>query len=75
MAQQRCQGVPAGAARRAFPERVATAEEARVLGHGGSLEGVGIEGPYAVFDPGGTLLAVVSERGGRARAEIVLSPR
>jgi tRNA pseudouridine55 synthase len=69
-------GLPmAEAARRAFPERVATADEARVLGHGGPLEGVGIEGPYAVFDPAGTLIAVVSERGGRARAEIVLSPR
>jgi len=69
-------GLPmADAARRAFPERVATADEARVLRHGGPLECVGIDGPYAVFDPAGTLIAVVSERGGRARAEIVLSPR
>jgi tRNA pseudouridine55 synthase len=68
-------GLPmADAARRTFPERVATAEEARILGHGGPLDGVGIEGPYAVFDPAGVLIAVVSERDGRARAEIVLTP-
>jgi tRNA pseudouridine55 synthase len=27
-----------------------------------------------VFDPSGTLLAIVSERDGRARPEIVLAP-
>lgn len=62
------------AARRAFPQRVASVEEARVLRHGGPLPAVGIDGPYAVFDPAGEVLAVVSERGGRARAEIVLAP-
>ena len=68
-------GLPmADAARRAFPERTATEDEARVLSHGGPLEPVGITGPYAVFDPAGALIAVVSEREGRARAEIVLSP-
>ncbi|BCJ54793.1 tRNA pseudouridine synthase B [Actinoplanes sp. NBRC 14428] len=64
----------AEAARSAFPQREATAEEARVLSHGGPLAPVGIEGPYAVFDPAGDLLAVVSERDGKARAEIVLAP-
>nr|WP_041834317.1 tRNA pseudouridine(55) synthase TruB [Actinoplanes sp. N902-109] len=64
----------ADAARQAFPQRQATPEEARVLSHGGPLEPVGIEGPYAVFDPAGNVLAVVSERAGKARAEIVLSP-
>ncbi|OJF09928.1 tRNA pseudouridine(55) synthase TruB [Couchioplanes caeruleus] len=64
----------AEAARRAFPQREASVEEARVLSHGGPLEPVGIEGPYAVFGPAGELLAVVSERGGKARAEIVLAP-
>jgi tRNA pseudouridine55 synthase len=68
-------GLPmADAARRAFRERVATPEEARVLSHGGPLEPVGIDGPYAVFDSAGALLAIVSERDGRARAEIVLAP-
>ncbi|WP_433834138.1 tRNA pseudouridine(55) synthase TruB [Actinoplanes sp. CA-015351] len=64
----------AEAARRAFPQRVASAEETGVLRHGGPLSPAGIEGPYAVFDPGGVLLAIVSERDGKARAEIVLAP-
>jgi tRNA pseudouridine55 synthase len=64
----------AAAARQAFPQRVATPEEARVLSHGGPLEPVGIAGPYAVFAPDGDVLAIVSERDGRARAEIVLAP-
>jgi tRNA pseudouridine55 synthase len=68
-------GLPmADAARQAFPQRTATAEEARILSHGGPLEPVGIDGPYAVFDESGALLAIVSERDGRARAEIVLAP-
>jgi tRNA pseudouridine55 synthase len=68
-------GLPlAEAARRAFPQRTATEEETRVLRHGGPLPAVGIDGPYAVFDPAGEVLAVVSERDGRARAEIVLAP-
>ncbi|MFF5080980.1 tRNA pseudouridine(55) synthase TruB [Actinoplanes sp. NPDC000266] len=62
------------AARQAFPQREATADEARVLSHGGPLAPVGIEGPYAVFSPQGDVLAIVSEREGRARAEIVLAP-
>ncbi|GLW28786.1 tRNA pseudouridine(55) synthase TruB [Actinoplanes regularis] len=62
------------AARRAFPQRVATEEETRVLRHGGPLSTAGIDGPYAVFDPDGEVLAIVSERDGRARAEIVLAP-
>ncbi len=68
-------GLPmAEAARQAFPQRTATAEEARVLSHGGPLSPVGIDGPYAVFSPAGEVLAIVSEREGRARAEIVLAP-
>jgi tRNA pseudouridine55 synthase len=64
----------AAASRRVFPQRTASAEEARVLRHGGPLQPAGIEGPYAVFDPSGEVLAVVSERDGRARPEVVLSP-
>ena len=68
-------GLPmADAARRAFPQRTATPDEARILSHGGPLAPAGIDGPYAVFDPAGTLLAIVRERDGRARAEIVLAP-
>jgi tRNA pseudouridine55 synthase len=64
----------AAAARRAFPQREADAEEARVLSHGGPLTPVGIDGPYAVFDAAGDVLAIVSEHDGKARAEIVLAP-
>jgi tRNA pseudouridine55 synthase len=68
-------GLPmADAARRAFQQRTATPDEAKVLSHGGPLEPVGIDGPYAVFDTAGDVLAIVSERAGRARAEIVLAP-
>ena len=45
-----------------------------MLSHGGPLMPVGIDGPYAVFGPDGDVLAIVSEREGRARAEIVLAP-
>ncbi|MFI2713267.1 tRNA pseudouridine(55) synthase TruB [Micromonospora sp. NPDC018662] len=62
------------AAARFFPRRDATAEETRTLSHGGPLAPAGIVGPYAVFDPAGGLIAIVSERDGRARAEIVLAP-
>jgi tRNA pseudouridine55 synthase len=62
------------AADRFFPRRDATGDEAKVLGHGGPLEPAGIAGPYAVFGPTGGLIAIVSERDGRARAEIVLAP-
>lgn len=64
----------AAAADRFFPRRDATADEERVLSHGGPLDPVGIDGPYAVFGPAGGLIAIVSERDGRARAEIVLAP-
>ena len=68
-------GLPmAEAAARAFPRRDATADEARVLSHGGPLDPIGIAGPYAVFDPDGVLLAIVSEHAGRAKPEIVLAP-
>jgi tRNA pseudouridine55 synthase len=60
------------AAARLMPRRDATESEARTLRHGGPLSTVGIAGPYAVFDPAGDVLAVVSERGGRARPEVVL---
>ena len=67
-------GLPmADAARRAFQQRTATVEEARVLSHGGSLEPVGIDGPYAVFNEAGEVLAIVNESSGRAKPEIVLA--
>jgi tRNA pseudouridine55 synthase len=61
------------AAQRLLPRRDADSDEARVLAHGGPLSTVGIEGPYAVFDPTGSVVAVVRERDGRARPEVVLT--
>jgi tRNA pseudouridine55 synthase len=62
------------AAARFFPRRDASPDEARVLGHGGPLAAVGIPVPYAVFDPSGAVLAIVAERDGRARPQVVLTP-
>jgi tRNA pseudouridine55 synthase len=62
------------AASRSFQRRDATADEARVLSHGGPLAAIGVEGPYAVFAPDGTVLAIVREREGKARPEVVLVP-
>jgi tRNA pseudouridine55 synthase len=45
-----------------------------VLSHGGPLSAQGRTGPYAVFGPDGRVLAIVSERDQKARAEVVLSP-
>ena len=47
------------AAARFFARRDATPEEAVVLSHGGPLEPVGIDGPYAVFGPAGDVIAIV----------------
>jgi tRNA pseudouridine55 synthase len=63
----------ADAARRFFAARQATVDEARTLSHGGPLDRAGIEGPYAVFAPDGGLLAIVREREGRARPEVVFT--
>jgi tRNA pseudouridine55 synthase len=62
------------AAGRFFVRRDATPDEAVALSHGAPLTPIGIDGPYAVFDPDGSVIAVVSERDGKARAEVVLAP-
>jgi tRNA pseudouridine55 synthase len=64
----------AAAAARLFARRDADEKEATVLSHGGPLAPVGLTGPYAVFAPDGRVLAIVSEREGKARAEVVLAP-
>lgn len=69
--------VPIGltaAAERFFPRRDASPEEAATLSHGGQLRPVGVEVPYAVFGPAGEVIAIVAERDGRARAEVVFAP-
>ncbi|HET8681638.1 MAG TPA: tRNA pseudouridine(55) synthase TruB [Micromonosporaceae bacterium] len=64
----------AAAAARLLPRRDATGEQARVLGHGGRLPALGTTGPYAVFAPDGSLVAIVREEAGRARSEVVFAP-
>jgi tRNA pseudouridine55 synthase len=64
----------ADAARRGFPTRQVTAEQSRTLSHGGRLPPVGTAGPYAVFAPDGSVIAIVTERDGAARPDVVLAP-
>jgi tRNA pseudouridine55 synthase len=64
----------AATAMRLMPRRDVDAAAARVLSHGGPLPAAGLPGPYAVFGPDGRVIAVVTEREGQARAEVVLAP-
>lgn len=65
----------ADAARAAFPSRELTDDEAKVLSHGRRLAPAGLgEGPVAAFAPDGTLVALLTERGGQARPLLVLHP-
>jgi tRNA pseudouridine55 synthase len=57
---------------RAMPVISVDAEQARTVAHGGPLPEAGKVGPYGVIGPDGTALAVMSDRDGRARPEIVL---
>jgi tRNA pseudouridine55 synthase len=57
-----------------FARRDVDAEQARVLGHGGRLTPVGIPDTYGVFGPDGEVIALVRERDGAARPEVVLNP-
>ena len=64
----------ADAARRAFPIRELSADEARRLAHGMRLDAVGLGAePAAAFAPDGTLVAVVIEEGPRTRPLVVLT--
>jgi tRNA pseudouridine55 synthase len=63
-----------GAVARYFPRRDADPAQARTLSNGGPLPPVGWPGPYGVFGPSGEVIAIVTERSGKARAEIVFAP-
>ncbi|NJP96568.1 tRNA pseudouridine(55) synthase TruB [Nonomuraea sp. FMUSA5-5] len=62
---EECVILPIGeAVAAAFPRRDVTAEEARIIGHGGRLTAAGLgAGPIGVFGPEGELLALVEEQG------------
>ncbi len=66
----------ADAAAAAFPRRELTADEARLVSHGGRLPVAGTGGgPVAAFGPGGELIALLIEEQGRARSLAVFAPR
>jgi tRNA pseudouridine55 synthase len=54
--------------------RVALLEdEARVARHGSILGPAGIQGPYAVVDPGGSLIGIYLDDGPKARPKVILA--
>lgn len=57
-----------------FQRRDLSAEEARLVAHGGRLRAIGLPGPYGVFGPDGRAVAVLEERAGTARPVVVLRP-
>ena len=58
----------AAAAAVAFPRYDVDGEQAKAIAHGGFLPSPGLgQGPIAVFGPDGAFLALVEERGGRAK--------
>jgi tRNA pseudouridine55 synthase len=64
----------AGAAAAAFPRRELTADEARLVGHGGRLAAVGTGAdPVAAYGPDGSLVALLTEEEGRARSLAVFA--
>jgi tRNA pseudouridine55 synthase len=50
------------------------AEEAEAASHGSVLGPAGLDGPYAVFGPGGRLIGIWRDDGPKARPEMVLAP-
>jgi tRNA pseudouridine55 synthase len=58
----------------AFPRRDLDAALAADISHGRPLPAAGVPGTYAVFAPDGRALALMSERGDRARPLVVLAP-
>ena len=58
----------------AFPRRELTAEEAARVRNGGRLAPAGLTGPYGAFGPDGQVVALLTERDGAARSEVVLRP-
>jgi tRNA pseudouridine55 synthase len=57
-----------------YPSVVIDEGAARALGHGKTLPATGFEGPVAILDESGQLLAMVEDRDGGARPLVVLAP-
>jgi tRNA pseudouridine55 synthase len=66
----------ADAAAAAFPRWDADADQTRLLSHGVRIDwpdGLAEDGPYAVFAPGGELVALVEQHDGKARSLAVFA--
>ena len=63
------------AARRVFPVRELTAEEAVALGHGQRVPATGTPGLHAAVGPGDRLVALVEDSGSIARVTVGFPPR
>ena len=72
---ERFEQIPlAEAAAAAFDRRDLTAAEAQAVGHGAKLELTGTgEAPVAAFGPDGSLIALLTDEGGRARSLAVFA--
>jgi tRNA pseudouridine55 synthase len=62
------------AVRAALPARDITDADGIALSFGKSLNAVGIDGTYGVFTPDGEVVALLSERDGKARPVLVFRP-
>jgi tRNA pseudouridine55 synthase len=56
-----------------MPVRAITEDDARVVRHGGPIAPSGQPGPYGVIGPDGAALAVMSDRDGKGRPEVVFA--
>ena len=65
--------LPVDAAVAHLPHVTLLDDEARVARHGSILGPAGIEGPYAVVDPSGSLIGVYRDEGPKGRPEVILA--
>ncbi len=57
-----------------FPRRDVDADQALAVSHGRRLPAAGLPGPYGVFAPDGSVLALMTDDGGQARPLVVFAP-
>jgi tRNA pseudouridine55 synthase len=65
--------LPLAAAVEHLPQVPLLEDEARVARHGSILGPAGLEGPYAVVDPEGSLIGIYRDDGPKARPEMILA--
>lgn len=70
---ERARPLPVERAVAHLPRLPLDAEEAEAASHGRALGPAGIQGPYAVFDPGGRLVGVYRDEATLARPEVILA--